>query len=351
MNKAVNELDSIATGDGSRVERLIERNPAIQDLINTFDLSLSTGDIIPNKKVSNEYRFSFFYNGTDNTKNTIPSKAINLCELVDIIKSDKLQNLPKHERPYITPYGVFTKRNKQSLIHYNEDIICLDYDKLKSYELRYIHKHWCNQSCTLLSVISPSGNGLKVLLRAEHTFDSDGLYEGLKENAALFTIATREVDLMQFVICQPMFIPYSEEPYFNPHAEPMKEEFKEPKMAHSDEPIKVDSIKVQATKNTSRVNAYFTNRVQMLLKALQERPRGTGTHTFLYSILMRLYPYLNQQTAIQEHELTSRLEQIILERYNGEKSKVNALYRSIAKAKEHQLNLVELINQTAKVKI
>lgn len=46
----------------------------------------------------------------------------------------------------------------------------------------------------------------------------------------------------------------------------------------------------------------------MLLKALQERPRGTGTHSYVYSILMRLYPYLNQQTAIQEHELTSQLE-------------------------------------------
>ena len=66
---------------------------------------------------------------------------------------------------------------------------------------------------------------------------------------------------------------------------------------------------------------------------------------------MRLYPYLNQQTAIQEHELTNQLESIISARYNGDKSQVKALHRSIAKAKEHQLNLIELINQTAKVKI
>ena len=127
--------------------------------------------------------------------------------------------------------------------------------------------------------------------------------------------------------------------------------FKQPKKVHPSEPIRVDQAKVKATKNTSRVNAFFNNRVNMLLDSLRIRPRGSGTHSYLYSILMRLYPYLNQQTAITEHELTSRLEQIILERYNGNKSKVNALHRSIAKVKEHQLSLVELINKTSKIKI
>ena len=333
------------------LNRLMEKNPSIQNLVNTFDLCLSDGDIIPNTEVSNEHRFSLFYNGADNTKNTTPREEINLSRLVEIIRSDKLRDLPKHERPYITPYGTFTKRNKHSLVHYNSDLICLDYDKLESFELKYINEYWCKQSCTLLCVVSPSGNGLKVLLRAEHRFDSESLYEGLKVNSHMFRIATREADLMQFVLSQPMFIPYSEKPYFNLHAEPMKVDFRQPKKAHSDEPIKIDSVKVKATKNTSRVNAYFSNRVQMLLNALRERPRGTGTHTYLYSILMRLYPYLDQQTAIGEHELTNELEQIILQRYNGDKSKVHALHRSIAKAKEHQLNLVELINQTAKVKI
>ena len=66
---------------------------------------------------------------------------------------------------------------------------------------------------------------------------------------------------------------------------------------------------------------------------------------------MRLYPYLNQQTAIQEHELTSQLESIISARYNGDKTQVKALHRSIAKAKENQFNLIDLINETAKVKL
>ena len=78
MSKVVSELDSIASGDGSKLQRLIEKNPAIEDLVNTFDLCLSNGDILPNKEVNNEYRFSLFFNGADNTKNTIPREEINL---------------------------------------------------------------------------------------------------------------------------------------------------------------------------------------------------------------------------------------------------------------------------------
>ena len=350
MNKLKTKDDS-CLARSSTLSKLIDKNPCIQDLVNTFDLVTDTFDIIPDKRIRNEYTFSLFYNGTDNTKNTIPRKEIDLNELVHIIKSNYLKNLPKKERPYITPYGTFSKRNAEGLVSFNKDIICLDYDKLDSGEIRYINNFWKDKKCTLLSVVSPSGNGLKVLIKAEHGFQPKELYNGLKANANLFRKLKKDVDLMQFVICQPMFIPYSEEPYFNPHAETMNVDFKQPKKAHSDEPIRIDTTKVQSTKNISRVNAFFSNRVNMLLDSLRTRPRQSGTHSYLYSILMRLYPYLGQQTAIQEHELTSRLEQIILERYNGDKSKVNALYRSIAKVKEHQLSLVELINKTSKIKI
>jgi len=336
--------------DIKKITKLRSKNPYIDLLINTFDLATELYQVIPNTRCADRHNFSLFYNGKDNTKNTAPRKDIDLQELVQIIQSDYLKNLPKKERPYITPYGTFSKRNNDSLITFNKDIICLDYDKLKPFELNYINNYWKAHKSTMLCLVSPSGNGLKVLVKAEHGFQAKDLYNGLKANADLFTIAYREADTMQFVLSQPMFIPYSENPYFNLSAEPMKVEFKEPVMVHPSEP-KIDSIKVESTKNTSRVNRFFTKRVEMLLEALQERPLESGTHNFLWSVLMRLYPYLNQQTAIQEHELTNQLESIISARYNGDKSQVKALHRSIAKAKEHQLNLIELINQTAKVKI
>jgi len=337
--------------DLQKIAKLQEMNPQINELINTFDLSSEMNQVIPNTKNPDGHLFSLFYNGKDNTKNTTPRKNIDMQELVRIIKSDYLKNLPKKERPYITPYGTFYKRNNSACIKFNSDIICLDYDKLKPYELNYINNHWKAHKSTMLCLASPSGNGLKVMVKAEHGFNQSELYEGLKANADIFRLAKKEADTMQFVLSQPMFIPYSENPYFNPSAEPMNVEFKEPKKVHLGEPIKLDSIKVESTKNTSRVNRFFTNRVNMLLESLQQRPLESGTHNFLWSVLMRIYPYLNQQTAIQENELTQQLEQIILSRYQGDKSQVSALHRSIAKAKEYQLNLVELINQTAKVKI
>ena len=336
--------------DLKKIAILQAKNPHINELINAFDLSTERNQVIPNTRQADRNLFSLFYNGKDNTKNTMPKKDIDIEELVRIIKSDYLKNLPKKERPYITPYGTFYKRKNNACTRFNKDIICLDYDKLTEGELYFIQDHWVHHKSTILCLKSPSGNGVKVLIKAEHGFNQSELYNGLKANADLFRLAYKEADPMQFVLSQPMFIPYSEEPYFNPSAEPMKVKFKQPKTAHPSEPVVIDT-KVQSTKNTSRVNRFFTNRVNMLLESLQNRPLESGTHNFLWSVLMRIYPYLNQQTAVQEHELTSRLEQIILERYNGEKSKVNALYRSIAKAKEHQLNLVELINQTAKVKI
>ena len=349
MNRQEKTGDDSCKARSSTLSKFIDSNPYIQMLINTFDLVDENGDIIPDKRIQNEYRFSLFYNGKDNTKNTIPRKEIDLSELVHIIKSDHLKNLPKKERPYITPYGTFTKRNGQSLVHFNKDIICLDYDKLSTGEIRYINNYWKDRHCTLLSVVSPSGNGLKVLIKAEHRFTPDELYNGLKANSDLFKIAKKEVDLMQFVICQPMFIPYSEEPYFNPHATPMKAVFKPSVRQISAK--RVNTSKVETTKNLSRVNAYFSNRVNMLLDSLKSRPRNTGTHTFLYSVLMRLYPYLNQQTAIQEHELTYQIEQILLDRYNGDKSKIHSLHRSIMKVKEYTFSLIDEINKTAKVKI
>ena len=340
--------------DLKKIAILQAKNPHINELINAFDLSTERNQVIPNTRQADRNIFSLFYNGKDNTKNTMPRKDIDIEELVRIIKSDYLKNLPKKERPYITPYGTFYKRKNNACTRFNKDIICLDYDKLTEGELDFIQDHWVHHKSTILCLKSPSGNGVKVLVKAEHGFNQSELYNGLKANADLFRLAFKEADPMQFVLSQPMFIPYCKNPYFNPSAEPMKVEFQpllKQKSAEANYEKVSRNLQTLSRNNASRVNRFFTNRVNMLLESLQNRPLESGTHNFLWSVLMRIYPYLNQQTAVQEHELTSRLEQIILSRYNGDKSQVSALHRSIAKAKEHQYNLIELINQTAKVKI
>ena len=271
---------------------------------------------------------------------------IGLNELVKIISSTWLKSLPKIERPYITPYGTFDHRNNSGLNRFNSNIVALDYDKLTPDELNYLSMFWELQPNTVLSLISPSGNGLKVLVRAKHTFTPETLYNGLKTNIECFKVSNITPDPMQFVLSQPMFIPYSEKPYYNPYAICVDYEFQEPQTEEHQEVI----IQPIPTDGMERVNTYFVNRVNMLIDSLEQRPLEAGTHQYLYSVLKRIYPYINQQTAISENEITSRLEKIIKKRYGGT-DQVKALHRSIERARYPELSLIDLINSTAKVKI
>lgn len=326
--------------------RLGEQSPDLLTLVNVFDLTNEKGQPLPDITFRSQPQFSLFWREGDNTKTTLPRKVIGLDELVQIIKSPWLKSLPKIERPYITPYGTFSERNNSSLLTFNSDLVALDYDKLQPDELKYLSMFWELQPNTVLCLISPSGNGLKVLLRAKHTFTPETLYNGLKANYEQFVISGNKPDLMQFVLSQPMFLPYAENPYFNPYAICKDYGFTEPQ----EEPQKEVEITPIPTEGMERVNAYFVNRVNMLLKSLEDRPTEAGTHQYLYSVLKRIYPYLNQQTAISEEEITQRIESIIEAKYR-DRSQIGALHRSIERARHPEQSLIELINQTAKIKI
>jgi hypothetical protein len=154
-------------------------------------------------------------------------------------------------------------------------------------------------------------------------------------------------DPMQFVLSQPMFLPSSPEPYYNPYAVCVDYSFKDAPEEQKHEPAVITPI---PTEGMDRVNRFYLNRVNMLLQSLEERPLESGTHQYLYSVLKRLYPYINQQTAISETELTQRLERIIEARYR-DRSQIPALHRSIERARYPEQSLIDLVNQTAKVKI
>ena len=304
------------------------------------------------------YTYSLFWKKGDNTKNTTPRRIIDTSELVDIIKSKWLMNLNKIERPYITPYGVFHKRNNNSLVDYNNEVICLDFDKVNDSTLfTLLQDEYRNNPSTILSVISPSGNGLKVLLRAKHSFDPGELYNGLKHNINLFKSKYGNImpDSMQFVLSQPMFIPYCENPYYNPNALPMRVKFeKPPKMEYK--PLNEnDKIILNETlsddNKMNRVNKWFSGRVKHCLERLENRPIESGTHNYLWSVIMRLYPFINQQTAVNENDITQQLERIVLNRYDGKKSEVSVLHNSIKIAKTYSLSIVDEINKTATIKI
>lgn len=325
--------------------KLAEKNSDVFYMVEQLDLVSSKWEQLPDIKALTDIKFSLFWREGDNTKNTTPRKEITFMELVDIVKSKWLRDLPKIERPYITPYGTFTQRNNESIVHFNSGIIALDYDKLSTDKLKYLKLYWKAQRNTLLSVVSPSGNGLKVILRAKHGFTAETLYNGLKENIHLFTVSGVEPDPMQFVLSQPMFIPYSDEAYFNPYAKMKEYDFQTPQREEI-KPIPQNFTLA----NNDRVNIYFKNRVEYLFNQLENYPRGNGTHGFLYSIVKRIYPYINQQTIYTEEQITQQLESILRNRY-GNDSRRSELHRTIKAARYPEESLIDLINESSTIKI
>lgn len=304
------------------------------------------------------FTYSLFWRKGDNTKNTTPRRIIDTNELAEIIKSKWLKNLNKIERPYITPYGVFHKRNNDSLVDFNNEVICLDFDNVNNKtHLTILKDQYENNPSTILSCISPSGNGLKVLLRANHNFEPKDLYNGLKHNIDLFKFKLGNItpDSMQFVLSQPMFIPYCENPYYNPKAIPLKENFEKPPIVEYKPLNENDRIILQETLSddykVNRINNWFSGRVKYCLDSLENRPIEQGTHNYLWSVIMRIYPFLNQQSVIDENAITQQLERIVLNRYNGNKSEVKVLHNSIKIAKTYSLSIVDEINKTANKKI
>ncbi len=150
---------------------------------------------------------------------------------------------------------------------------------------------------------------------------------------------------MQFVLSQPMFIPYSSEPYFNPYAKIKEYLFKV---------VQKEEIKPLPQNFTlapsDRVNTYFKNRVEYLCKQLENYPRGNGTHGFLYSIVKRIYPYINQQTIYTEEEITQQLESILRNRCGNDSRKAE-LHRTIKAARYPEESLLDLMNETASIKL
>lgn len=326
--------------------KLLDKNPALESLVSMFDLELSGGETTPFPTGSEELKFSLFWRKGDNTKNTTPLRDITFSKLTDIIKSEKLKNFPKIERPYFTPYGTFTKRNNESLVHFNKNIIALDYDNLTPEQLDYVRLYWKFQKNTLISLVSPSGNGFKVILRAKHNYTPETLYNGLKQNIGKFTLSGIEPDPMQFVLSQPFFIPYSPEPYINPFAELKDYDFTDIKT----EEVQPTEIKPIDVSSLDRANKFFRNRVEYLLGLLNQQPKGSGVYQLTYSIAMSIYPYLDQQTVYTEEEITNRVGDILRSKY-GNESRVKAFHRTLQKIKGTRYDLTELINQSATNKI
>lgn len=186
--------------------------------------------------MENNLRFSLFYDKEKGIFETTPHKQITFNDLVDIYQSDWLRirtnylleaatdeerQERKKELPFITPYGTFTQRNNSSIEHYNSRLIALDIDGLTPNTATAICKHLATIPATMLSTISPRQKGVKALILIANEMKLEQHFETLKHNKNIIatnlglTAWADNVDLAQFVLCQPFFLSSAPLFFFN----------------------------------------------------------------------------------------------------------------------------------------
>jgi hypothetical protein len=162
-------------------------------------------------------------------KNTTPSKVCTLEEIFGIIKSEKYKSVVskireeevpsksplKNKIPVFTPTGIFNHRSIKGLETYN-GVICLDLDsvedpftlKERCKELDYVHA----------AFITPSGKGLKVIIKTSSTKDN---YKTTEE-----TVSKRFFEDTGFMrdnhckdIARIQFLSYDPNLYYNQNSE------------------------------------------------------------------------------------------------------------------------------------
>ncbi len=193
-----------------------------------------------NKSNPQEWEFSLFFNPTKGLYNCTPYKTIKLGELFNIYKSEYLQErsnelakasdeekqIIKDALPYITPTGVYSYRNNDSLLQFNNSIIALDIDEVSEEDAILIQKILSEQRGCVISIISPRKKGVKALFFLGCNIDSTNYYKTTTESKKLIAESLNihsfenNIDVNQFKLSQPFFLAYSEHHFFNIDAFP-----------------------------------------------------------------------------------------------------------------------------------
>lgn len=184
-------------------------------------------------------KFSYYEHGINTV---VPSKDITIEELIreltnpviqmkiqkiqEIKHSDKKiekteKNKLKKYLNYITPAGIFTKRNKKG-IKIQSGYAPIDIDDVDEPEV--LKNRLKNDPHIILMFVSPSGKGLKLLieipLNVEEYSERVNSYYGYLEKA--YNINTDSLDKATSDISRACFLSYDPDFYYNPLAEPFK---------------------------------------------------------------------------------------------------------------------------------
>lgn len=219
-------------------------------------------------------KFSLFVgNGIYNTD---PKREINFKQLVEILESDQLKLLSKQIRdcldpkirkslkmqlPYITTYGTFTKRNNDSIVHFNNNLVAFDFDDLDLDSIDFIKSKCRKSSNVLYCGKSPRSNGVKILMLVNHEFTTRNHRENLliyaEEIQKDLGIEEFECDIAQFTLSQPYFISHDIDSHINFEAVATNGTYKEKQKEKIELPLRT------FIGNTSRIDHVL---VGMLIK-------------------------------------------------------------------------------------
>lgn len=166
-------------------------------------------------------KFSIYPNGI---KNVTPNGEIDIIEFMKLIKSDnslfkkireekdvdKKQEL-KSKLSYVTFAGIFKRRANKELIK-SSGFACLDYDKFEG-NLEEVRKKIIENKYTHCLFVSPSGNGLKLIVKIPEVKSNEEYYKYWKSIAEHYGI--KETDVGTKDIARACYLSYDAEPYFN----------------------------------------------------------------------------------------------------------------------------------------
>ena len=165
-----------------------------------------------------------------NIKSVSPLKTVSAYKVLDEIKNGKYQsiisnvrleddkkkrNLEKQKLPYVTFSGTFETRAKNNLKK-SSGLAVLDFDNVKDLnELKHLIE---SDNYTLSSFLSPSGNGLKVLVKIPPV-DSDKHYKEFYLELCDYYSQYHEVDPSTKDISRATYLSYDPELFLNVDSE------------------------------------------------------------------------------------------------------------------------------------
>lgn len=167
-----------------------------------------------------EIKVSYFIGGAINTKPEEGTMTIE--DIIKVMTNDCFgySKLPKHKRPYFTVSGQFTYRNNMSLIKDTYTWLCpfdIDYKENPNIDMNLIKNIICSCDSVIFCGKSPSGKGLKGIIRLKKdAYKIEDHYSVLKNIYRKFEKDLGCVfDDAQAKLSQPFYFTFDEDAYIN----------------------------------------------------------------------------------------------------------------------------------------